>query len=143
MKQTDVVLAAMAAGTGAIHSPVQMQKLLFLIDKRISKSMGGAHFNFQPYHYGPYDPAIFSLLEVLEAKGLVTIHRQPDRRWKSYQLTSAGQATGDKLLNDLGVKIGDYVRSLSSYVRSRTFAELVSAIYDAYPDMKANSVFAG
>ncbi len=143
MKPNDLVLAAIAAGDGAIYTPVQIQKLLFLIDKRIPKAVGGPHFNFEPYHYGPFDRAVFDVLDQLEAKGLVEIERQSDRRWKTYRLTQAGKRQGGAMLNSLKQSIQDYIARLSSYVRSMSFAQLVSAIYYAYPDMKANSVFAG
>jgi hypothetical protein len=143
MDQNDVILAAMAAGNRAEHTPVQIQKLLFLVDKRVAGDVGGPFFSFDPYHYGPYDPTIFDRLRILEAKGFVQIHRVRDRNWKSYSLTESGYRQGMTLLNALDAKVRDYLYRLSSYVRSKSFAELVSAVYDAYPDMKANSVFAG
>ena len=63
--QTDIILAALAASRGAAHSPVQMQKLLFLLDKRLANELGGPHFNFIPHHYGPFDRTIYDLLEQL------------------------------------------------------------------------------
>jgi len=35
----------------------------------------------------------------------------------------------------------DYIGRVSQFVRSLPFAELVSAIYTAYPEMRQNSVF--
>src|SRR5713101_3682080 len=94
IKQDDIVLAVMAAGKGATHSPVQIQKLLFLVDKRLSDHINGAHFNFQPYHYGPFDTNVFTVLDKLEGRGLLCIDREPDRRWKSYRLSPTGQTKG-------------------------------------------------
>ena len=36
-----------------------------------------------------------------------------------------------------------YIKEVSKFVRALSFADLVSAIYKAYPEMKANSVFTG
>jgi hypothetical protein len=142
-KQDEIVLAALAAGQGETHSPVQVQKLLFLVDKRLPTHTGGPHFDFEPYHYGPFDSAVFSVLDKLEKQGLVQIDREPDRRWRSYRLTPAGQTKGDEILRSLAEPVSGYIVKLSKFVRGQTFAQLVSAIYKAYPETRINSVFQG
>lgn len=143
IKRDDIVLAAMAAGKGATHSPVQIQKLLFLLDKRLSDYVGGPHFNFQPYHYGPFDSAVFGVLDKLETRGLLCIDREPDRRWKSYRLSANGQTKGQQILDSLDKPVSEYIAKLSKFVRAQTFTQLVSAIYKAYPETRINSVFQG
>ena len=139
--QTDIILAALAASRGAAHSPVQMQKLLFLLDKRLANELGGPHFNFIPHHYGPFDRTIYDLLEQLATQGMVEILRNPALRWRNYRLTPEGQGAGEKILDQLDPHVSKYVRELSAFVRRLSFAELVSAIYAAYPEMKVNSAF--
>ena len=39
--------------------------------------------------------------------------------------------------------VRDYMGEVVSYVRDRSFSELVSAIYREYPEMQENSVFWG
>lgn len=34
-----------------------------------------------------------------------------------------------------------YIGKVSTFVRTRSFNDLVSAIYKAFPEMKANSIF--
>ena len=58
MTRKEVVLAALAPAKHAPHSPVQVQKLIFLIDRNIPREVGGPHFDFQPYNYGPFDKAV-------------------------------------------------------------------------------------
>jgi len=56
MDRGDLVLAALAAGgVGASYSPVQVQKLLFLIDREAANLVDGPHFSFRPYDYGPFE----------------------------------------------------------------------------------------
>jgi hypothetical protein len=55
----------------------------------------------------------------------------------------AGQESGLALLNDLPPNTKNYIIQLSEFVRSLSFSALVSAIYKAYPAMRANSVFQG
>lgn len=139
MERRDLVLAVLAASNGARHSPVQVQKLFFLVDQRVASKVGGPHFEFVPYDYGPFDRAVYDELRQLEADGLVEIGT--DGRYPSYALTPAGQVAGDTFLNELPPQVVDYIRRLSDFVRSLSFSQLVSVIYREYPSMRANSVF--
>ncbi len=126
---------------GGAHSPVQVQKVLFLIDKEIPKLTGGPFFDFQPYDYGPFDKAVYDTLEELTRGGLVDA--APGLRWRRYRLTDTGQQEGSKILGTLDRRASDYIKKVSKFVRALSFEDLVSAIYKAYPDMKVNSVFKG
>lgn len=139
MDRTELVLAAMAPAEGARHTPVQIQKLLFLIDRNIPSDVRGPHFDFQPYHYGPFDREVYVELEKLAQEGDAEIC--PVTRWKTYRLTAQGQEKGDRLLSQLSPRAQEYIKKLSAVVRRMSFSELVSAIYRAYPDMCENSVF--
>ncbi len=135
--RSDLVLAALAPADGKRHSPVQVQKLMFLLDREARKLVG-RHFNFIPYHYGPFDPEVYSVLESLDGHELVTIRPEGNRR--SYALTPAGQRRGEEILRDLPPPAQDYIRRLSEFVRELSFTQLVSAVYKAYPEMRQNSV---
>lgn len=139
MNQKEIVLAGLAAANGKNHTPVQVQKMFFLFERNISQDYGGPLFDFQPYNYGPYDRTIYEVLEQLEEDGLVEISRHG--RWKEYSLSCEGQTIGDKLLSSLPEPITYYIRSVSTFVRSLSFSQLVASIYHAYPEMRANSVF--
>jgi len=143
MDRRSAVLAALAPAMGAAHSPVQVQKTLFLIDKEISKLIGGPFFDFQPYDYGPFDKAVYDVLEELTRAGLVEVEAGPGLRWRRYRLTAGGQREGSEILESLDRRASDYIKKISEFVRSLSFEDLVSAIYKAYPDMKVNSIFKG
>ena len=143
MTREELVLAAMAASNGAVHTPVQMQKLLFLIEKSIPEHIGGPHFDFEPYDYGPFDPKVYWSLDTLASGGLVEVLSEPDLRWKKYKLTEFGIQQGKQVLSSLHVPIQTYLEQLSSWVRRLSFSELVSSIYSKYPEMRVNSVFRG
>jgi uncharacterized protein YwgA len=138
MNRSEIVLAALAASDGALHTPVQVQKLFFLIDKKVAEYIGGPFFNFHPDDYGPFDKMVYVELEQLTEQGSVEIIHNGMRR---FRLTIQGQQHGDTLLSSIGEPVADYLRSLSRWVRSVSFADLVSAIYKEYPDMRANSIF--
>lgn len=141
MDKTDIVLAALSSADGATFTPVQVQKLLFLIDKRLAEETDGPHFNFKPYDYGPFDAEVYRVLEVLSSDDLAEIMENPELRWKKYRLTPEGIERGKELLGGLPKEVSAYISRLSAFVTSMSFAELVGTIYNAYPEMKVNSVF--
>lgn len=142
MDKQSLLLAALSAGGSYQHTPVQIQKLVFLIERNVAGDLGGPSFEFKAYDYGPFDSSIYEILRELETRGLA-VSSPTTRGWKKYQLTESGLAEGQGLLNGFPKRAADYVRSVSEFVRRLSFAELVSSVYKAYPEMKANSVFRG
>ena len=140
MDQETLVLAAMSPARGARHSPAQIQKLFFLIDRELGPLIGGPFFAFRPHHYGPFDKQVYVVLESLAERGHVNIdHRSFS--FRTYALTPRGLEAGEAALTGVDKVARDYLRRCSEFVRGLTFSELVSAIYKAYPDMSKNSVF--
>lgn len=137
----ELVLAALAQAKGKALTPVQVQKLFFLIDHNIAKLVDGPHFDFKPYNYGPFDKAVYDALEDQRAVGNVEF--VPQRTWNDFRLTEAGQARGEDIFGKLDAKARDYTERAVDFVMKLSFTELVSAIYKAYPDMQVNSVFKG
>ncbi len=135
-----IVLAALAVSKGKVHTPVQIQKLLFLIDKNIPAMVQGPHFNFKPYDYGPFDRDVYTILEKLALEGLVEII-ESGQSWKKYALTLRGNELGQQVLSSIEEKGQQFIKEISDFVLSLSFPQLVSAIYKAYPEMKQNSVF--
>lgn len=137
----ELVLAALSAGgRGVWFEPVQVQKLFFLIDREISRDVGGPHFNFRPYDYGPFDSDVYTELERMEGTGLAHIAAG---YYRSYSLSEQGHARGAELLKGLPGRARDFITRAARWVNSLSFSQLVSAIYDKYPDMKAASIFRG
>ena len=140
MDRREIILAALAAGgENMSYSPVQVQKIFFLLDREVAPSIDGPHFDFQPYDYGPFDRAIYDQLEILQFSGDVEIRRTGS--YRVYALTSQGFDAGTALLSRLDGAVSDFVRSVTQWVQSLSFQQLVAAIYQKYPEMKANSVF--
>ena len=142
LKRDVFMLAAMSSAGSDSFSPVQVQKLFFLLDKNVAKQTGGPHFAFQPYDYGPFDKDVYGELDQLEEKGLVETIASGGNGGRTYRLTNDGYRVGNEAFDGLGEPIQDYIGKTVHFVRTLSFAELVSAIYQAYPEMKKNSVFA-
>jgi hypothetical protein len=141
MDKRCLVLAGMAPASGATYTPVQIQKLFFLIDRVIPHLVDGPMFDFRPYDYGPFDPEVYAVLTRLRTEGSVEI--EESGRVRRYRLTELGQEAGSREFHSLAPAAKDYIARASNFVRSLPFQHLVAAIYKAFPDMKANSVFQG
>lgn len=139
----ELVLAALSAGqTNSELSPVQAQKLFFLIDQNVAGSLGGPLFNFEPYDYGPFDSAVYSELDWLSTfSGHTEVVR--DGRYRTYRLTDLGRAVGQAKLATLDPNTRDYFARAKDWVKSLSFQDLVRAIYQAYPAMREKSIFQG
>lgn len=140
MDQKEIILACMAPAGGAAFTPVMIQKLMFLVDKQIATYIGGPHFEFIPHLYGPFDLDIYAALEGLESDGNVIISRFPTST-RTYQLSPSGQQKGNVIFKTIDPIAQDFILRASTWVRTLSFTQLVSAIYKAYPEMRQNSVF--
>ena len=142
MDRDQFMLAAMSpAGTG-FFTPVQVQKMFFLLDRNIFDEEEEGYFDFVPYDYGPFDVDVYRELEELEVEGLVEIQDlYPTLSPKKYRLTDEGLRRGEEVLGEFPDNIQIYIRRVVDFVRSLSFAQLVAAIYKAYPDMAVNSTF--
>lgn len=139
MDKKQMVLAGLGVSGQKIHSPVQVQKLFFLIDKNIPQYIGGPLFDFHPYNYGPFDKEVYRTIEELATEGLVEILPLTSRF--HYRLTSEGQQQGETIYKSLLPEAQKYLTEVSNFVLSLSFSSLVSSIYKAYPEMRKNSVF--
>ena len=135
-----IVLAAMAPANGKHFQPVQIQKLFFLIDRKLGEKVGGPFFDFQPYHYGPFDSGVYHTVESLAARGLAMVSSGPFER-RLYGLASEGQKLGEQLLGELDERSRDFIKRTCGFVLDTPFDQLVSSIYKAYPEMRAKSIF--
>lgn len=143
MERSDFVLAVLATAQGSELTPVQLQKLFFILDRRCAERAGGPFFEFAPYDYGPFDATVYREVEALERRGLASITVPAGFSMKTYKLTPEGQRVGAALLEALDESIRNFASAVSSAVRSMSFSDLVSAVYREFPEMKANSIFRG
>lgn len=140
MDRRQIILAAFASvPKSETLAPVQVQKLLFLIDREAASLLGGPFFAFEPYDFGPFDRAVYDTLDFLLREQLVFVdHNFRPRR---YGLTTAGYERGLQELADLDQSSRSYLREITTWVLRLNFSQLVTAIYKKYPEMKAKSIF--
>ena len=141
MDRADWLLAAIAISDQGF-SPVQAQKTMFLLGREAPGGVGQGFYTFRPYDYGPFDSAIYDDVALLADRGLVAVERSPGRSWPRYSATAAGVAHFEGLKNSVAPNLLLFLGDLTHWVTSQSFAALLRAIYDQFPEYKVNSVFA-
>lgn len=136
---SDWLLLALAHREGRKLTPVQVQKVMFLLGKEMPKIVGADFYKFVPYNYGPFDPAIYRNLEALAEREMVLIEGAGAAR--SYSVTPLGLHRAKALARDADPKGIEYLRAVVDWAASLSFTGLVRAIYRDYPEFKENSVF--
>jgi uncharacterized protein YwgA len=137
----EIVLAGLSAlGTEVGFYPVQVQKLFFLIDQEAYKSIGGPHFDFKPYNYGPFDKDVYETIEDLAREGMASIGNTG--RYRVYAINRPGLDAGRRVLERMDNQTQQYIKNVAKWVSELTFDQIVSSIYARYPKMKENSIFA-
>ena len=122
-------------------SPVQIQKTLFLVGANLPDEMGSDYYHFEPYHYGPFDSAIYEDLEHLVEQGFVMRVASSKHSGKDFEITPEGRRAIERQRPSAAVST--YIKSVVAWMRPLSFSALVSAIYTKYPEFKVNSVFRG
>ena len=142
-KKEQFVLAAMAPAGTKPFTPVQIQKLFFILDNTISSVFAGPHFNFIPYDYGPFDKEVYRVLEQLETKGLVESKIHDNFNTRAYRLTDNGLNLAKETFSNLPQDAQSYIEKLVQWIRSISFSQLISWVYKSFPEMRENSIFQG
>jgi uncharacterized protein YwgA len=123
--------------------PVRLQKGMFLFEREADVP-ATQKYDFRPYNYGPMSKQIYDDLDALVAGGLVEQVPVSGQSWTLYRATPAGVARGGEILRDAGAAYPAAVQQLfdmKSSVASVSFEELLTDVYDRYPDMATKSVF--
>ena len=129
-------------------SPIQTQKLFFLIGERLQEVCGPEikQFDFQPYYYGPFDKDLSRLLRLfVQSNILVPYTISHD---ECYQLAICRveyyQINKQKIVDTSGFfneKIRNYIKNqLVEFVRRVSFRDLCFSIHKEFPDMAINSI---
>lgn len=139
MRREHVTLVMLASAEGKTFTPVQIQKAVFLLTREAPELFSeGPGYNFRPYDYGPFDSSVYDDIDASIRQGEAEIiYGRP----RLYRATESGVNRANDLIEGLDPKDVEYIESVSQFVRSRSFSDLVSSIYRQYPEMRANSIF--
>ena len=144
MTRQQLLLAILATAQGRSYTPVQIQKAAFLLTRNIPDAVTeGPNFHFVPYDYGPFNSDVYEEASSLAAAGLAVIAPSGMGRWHTYAATQEGVARGQEVLRHMDERTRQYISRITDWVRGQGFGSLVRSIYEAYPEMRANSIFQG
>ena len=142
MTRQQLLLAMLAASDGHFYEPVQIQKAIFLVTRNLPDLVDeDRSYRFQPYDYGPFDSQVYSDARELRNRGLALISTAASGNWSTYAASEQGYLEGRQILDRIAPRDRNYIRRISRWVRELSFAQLVAAIYNEYPEMRENSVF--
>lgn len=142
VQNKDLTLLVIASAGESGLSPVQLQKSLFLLGKSKLPDIPQDFYPFYPYNYGPFHPNVYADADALSKEGLVML-APSGQGWSTYIITSAGVTKAGEVRKKLQQVTASYIDQLVSWVKSHSFNALLRAIYAAYPDFRANSIFQG
>ena len=143
LHKRDWTLLAIALAGGKSLSPVQLQKSVFLFGEQLTNIVPENFYNFGPYNYGPFCRDVYKDAEALAQEGFLTISTATPYGYSEYSATPEGVARGNEVAEALPDEVVAHAREIVDWVRQQSFRGLVSAIYERYPNYKANSVFTG
>lgn len=132
-------LLALAAASPQLLTPVQLQKILFLLGEELPDAVGPGFYEFKPYNYGPFSSAIYSDAESLQEQGLARLVH--NGRWTNYGASEAGIALAAGLRAQLDETVAGFIDQLVAWAKGLSFDELVRAVYKKFPQMRKNSVW--
>lgn len=141
MKKEDFLLLVVAAGKDEPLTPVQLQKSLFLIGEQGIPEIPEEFYDFQPYHYGPFDVRVYQDADTLKEDGMVLRFKSDSGNWANTVATYSGRKRAEQLKSQMDPAVVQYIENVVDWAQSMNFRELVAAIYQAYPEYRENSVF--
>lgn len=136
----DVLLKIITAAEGDPISPVQLQKVAFLVGEECKEFVPTPYYKFEPYDYGPFSAKLYQDAEILEERGLISIEVNPNGGWKEYRATFRSSGVDTSSIHE---QLAEYIETAVKWAMSLTFRELVSSIYHHYPKYRENSIFNG
>jgi hypothetical protein len=134
MVRKDWTLLAVSLGGNKGLTPAQLQKVLFLLSKAYPKTIS---------NYGPFDKAIYQDAKLLVDEGLIKTIEKNGNSWSYYCISSDGVDKAKLLLGDHSLRPAAYLNKLVHWAQTLTFEQLISSVYEKYPEYKVNSVFRG
>ena len=123
--KNDLILLALDCADLDGLDPVQLQKTIFIF----CREMKIEEFNFIPESFGPFDVEIFSISKQLATEGLIRISFPKTH----YYISSNGR----KHIQE--TKEREYMQKLVSWVQQVNFFQLLSTVYEKYPEMAKNA----
>lgn len=118
----DWALLVIAASDGLL--PIQLQRALFLFGQRFPELQAPGFYTFRPVAGGDFSEEIYSDANALSKKGLMSIRYSEGEGIRRYRLTPAGVERAKKLEKQVPPALHNSLRSLASWVKTRSIDQL-------------------
>lgn len=141
MDKKHFVLLAVAASRNKVLTPVRLQKALFLLGQ--APIVPKDWYEFEAHHYGPFCRAIYRDANRLQEEGLVMRVPVDQGGWTNTHLTVDGAKKAEEVQKDMPPGHADHVHAVVDWVETKSFGQLLTSVYAAYPEYAVNSVFRG
>ena len=137
-----VLVSRLAGGPGERYplDRIRVQKAVFLLTQRGSQSWRSLYF-YKPYNSGPYSVQLAFDMNLMASMGLVETTDAPWSQYPRYQTTPAGEAQAQVIWASMNPPEMSFIRSVRSYVTSRSFTDLLREVYAEYPEFATASYF--
>lgn len=122
--------------------PVRIMKGMFVFSKEAPGTWISTRerYKFKPYLYGPFSQDVYHDLDHLVNQGLVLMADVPDRSWKKYSLSPAGENLKSNLNESKLPEAIYFLNKTREWVSSLDFRALLSEIYKKYPKYASSSI---
>lgn len=127
-----------------IYGRTRIMKAMFLVQRKLKEEFGeDAGFEFEAYKYGPFDSGVYSAIENLIEKKLIS--KTPSEQHESvrdepkYELTEKGSEEAKKLYKQLNPNKKKLLQWVRYRQAERPLGSLLSYVYRKYPDMASES----
>ncbi len=119
--------------------PLRLMKGMFLVSKTGPESLTEL-FDFQPYSYGPFTPAVYRSAESLRDSGLAAEEAVSGRSWRYVRPTALGVQRAEDLAASASPDELNAIESAHEFVTTRGFVQLLRDLYARFPDFAVNTV---
>lgn len=120
--------------------PVRVQKGMFVLAER-NVLPEGERYSFEPYHYGPYSFELRDDLDSLVEEGLVAADPVLGYSWAHYRLTENGLARVRASFSGTDRETAGEIVEIKQWICDASFNQLLTSVYDEFPDYATRSVF--
>jgi|11BtaG_2_1085332.scaffolds.fasta_scaffold07581_5 uncharacterized protein YwgA len=127
--QEDFIVNILNLDPKKFLSPFQIQKLFFLLEKRLGKK----YFDFKAHHFGPYDRCLTKILDFSDKIESLNINGVTHYKIKENSIVRDNSTFNEQQKN--------FTIEMINFVKDLSFKELCMSIYKEFPDMAVNSVF--
>ena len=107
----------------------------------VGDRIGGPYFDFRPCDFGPFDGAVYRVLDELVTTGDARL--DASGRSARYLLTDVGYRGGAEVLGELPRPLAKYLRDAARWVRLTPYRPMLAGIHRRYPDTAVDSVAGG